>query len=118
MMQYTRSPPGGIVIRGFAGTQGLQEASWEFGRGRRGSPILFCCLHPGTWRLTEPCPSPVSTPRLAAESDFIIVACSLTPATKGLCNKDFFQQMKSTAVFVNISRFTAAAQAPWGPEKA
>lgn len=46
----------------------------------------------------------VSTPRLAAESDFIIVACSLTPATKGLCNKDFFQQMKSTAVFVNISR--------------
>ncbi|XP_043421556.1 glyoxylate reductase/hydroxypyruvate reductase isoform X1 [Prionailurus bengalensis] len=46
----------------------------------------------------------VSTPKLAAESDFIIVACSLTPATKGLCNKDFFQQMKKTAVFVNISR--------------
>nr|XP_025868995.1 glyoxylate reductase/hydroxypyruvate reductase [Vulpes vulpes] len=46
----------------------------------------------------------VSTPKLAAESDFIIVACSLTPATKGLCNKDFFQQMKTTAVFINISR--------------
>lgn len=46
----------------------------------------------------------VTTPQLAAESDFIIVACSLTPATKGLCNKDFFQQMKKTAVFVNISR--------------
>uniref|UniRef100_A0A3Q2HTW8 Glyoxylate reductase/hydroxypyruvate reductase n=1 Tax=Equus caballus TaxID=9796 RepID=A0A3Q2HTW8_HORSE len=46
----------------------------------------------------------VSIPQLAAESDFVIVACSLTPATKGLCNKEFFQQMKTTAVFVNISR--------------
>ena len=50
----------------------------------------------------------MSTPKLAAESDFIIVACSLTPATKGLCNKDFFQQMKKTAVFVNISRYAGA----------
>ncbi|KAM9207281.1 glyoxylate reductase/hydroxypyruvate reductase isoform 2-T3 [Dugong dugon] len=46
----------------------------------------------------------VSAPQLAAESDFIVVACSLTPATKELCNKDFFQKMKKTAVFVNISR--------------
>ncbi|XP_055434528.1 glyoxylate reductase/hydroxypyruvate reductase isoform X1 [Bubalus kerabau] len=46
----------------------------------------------------------VSTPELAAESDFIVVACSLTPVTRGLCNKDFFQWMKKTAVFVNISR--------------
>ncbi|KAG8512202.1 Glyoxylate reductase/hydroxypyruvate reductase [Galemys pyrenaicus] len=46
----------------------------------------------------------VPTAQLAAESDFIVVACSLTPATKGLCNKDFFQQMKKTAVIVNISR--------------
>uniref|UniRef100_A0A8C6RL30 Glyoxylate reductase/hydroxypyruvate reductase n=1 Tax=Nannospalax galili TaxID=1026970 RepID=A0A8C6RL30_NANGA len=46
----------------------------------------------------------VSTLQLAAESDFIVVACSLTPATRGLCNKDFFQKMKNTAVFVNISR--------------
>lgn len=41
---------------------------------------------------------------LAAESDFIVLSCSLTPATKGLCNKDFFQRMKNTAVLVNISR--------------
>eukprot|EP00069_Balaena_mysticetus_P013705 bmy_02847T0 len=56
----------------------------------------------------EPCPPPVSTHQLAAESDFIVVACSLTPATRGLCNKDFFQQMKKTAVFVNISSETQA----------
>uniref|UniRef100_A0A8D1AMX1 Glyoxylate reductase/hydroxypyruvate reductase n=2 Tax=Sus scrofa TaxID=9823 RepID=A0A8D1AMX1_PIG len=42
--------------------------------------------------------------QLAAESDFIIVACSLTPATRGLCSKDFYQRMKKTAVFINISR--------------
>lgn len=46
----------------------------------------------------------VSALQLAAESDFIVVACSLTPETKGLCNGDFFQKMKKTAVFVNISR--------------
>lgn len=42
--------------------------------------------------------------QLAAESDFVIVACSLTPATRGLCSKDFYQRMKKTAVFINISR--------------
>ncbi|XP_005004162.2 glyoxylate reductase/hydroxypyruvate reductase isoform X1 [Cavia porcellus] len=46
----------------------------------------------------------VSALQLAAESDFIVVACSLTPETKGLCNGDFFRKMKKTAVFVNISR--------------
>ncbi|XP_036891656.1 glyoxylate reductase/hydroxypyruvate reductase isoform X1 [Sturnira hondurensis] len=46
----------------------------------------------------------VSAPQLVAESDFVVVSCSLTPETKGLCNKDFFQRMKKTAVFVNISR--------------
>lgn len=42
--------------------------------------------------------------QLATESDFIVVSCSLTPATRGLCNKDFFQKMKNTAIFINISR--------------
>ncbi|KAM9099028.1 glyoxylate reductase/hydroxypyruvate reductase [Sarcophilus harrisii] len=46
----------------------------------------------------------VSVEQLAAQSDFIVVSCALTPETKKLCNKDFFQKMKKTAVFVNISR--------------
>lgn len=54
----------------------------------------------------------MSTPELAAESDFIVVACSLTPATRGLCNKDFFQWMKKTAVFVNISRYPGSPGEP------
>uniref|UniRef100_A0A3P8VTZ9 Glyoxylate reductase/hydroxypyruvate reductase n=1 Tax=Cynoglossus semilaevis TaxID=244447 RepID=A0A3P8VTZ9_CYNSE len=45
---------------------------------------------------------PVDT--LLSESDFIVVSCSLTPETQGLCNKAFFSKMKNTAVFINTSR--------------
>lgn len=41
---------------------------------------------------------------LVSESDFIVVSCSLTPETQGLCDKGFFSKMKNTAVFVNTSR--------------
>ncbi|XP_035280982.1 glyoxylate reductase/hydroxypyruvate reductase-like isoform X1 [Anguilla anguilla] len=42
--------------------------------------------------------------KLLSESDFVVVACSLTPETQGLCDKAFFAKMKRTAVFVNTSR--------------
>ncbi|XP_073201835.1 glyoxylate reductase/hydroxypyruvate reductase isoform X1 [Lepidochelys kempii] len=42
--------------------------------------------------------------KLAEESDFVVVTCSLTPDTKGVCNKDFFSRMKKTSVFINTSR--------------
>lgn len=45
---------------------------------------------------------PVGT--LVSESDFVIMSCSLTPETQGLCDKAFFSKMKNTAVFVNTSR--------------
>ncbi|KAM3612010.1 uncharacterized protein V6R79_000939 [Siganus canaliculatus] len=41
---------------------------------------------------------------LVAESDFIVVSCSLTPETQGLCDKAFFSKMKNSAVFINTSR--------------
>ncbi|XP_020516926.2 glyoxylate reductase/hydroxypyruvate reductase [Labrus bergylta] len=41
---------------------------------------------------------------LVSESDFIVVSCSLTPETQGLCDKAFFSKMKNTAVFINSSR--------------
>lgn len=41
---------------------------------------------------------------LLADSDFIVTSCSLTPETQGMCDKNFFKKMKSTAVFVNSSR--------------
>ncbi|NXI58377.1 GRHPR reductase, partial [Chloroceryle aenea] len=48
--------------------------------------------------------------KLAEESDFVVVTCALTPATKGMCNKDFFSRMKKTSVFVNTSRGTVVNQ--------
>ncbi|XP_071373432.1 glyoxylate reductase/hydroxypyruvate reductase [Centroberyx affinis] len=41
---------------------------------------------------------------LVSESDFVVVSCSLTPETQGLCDKAFFSKMKNTAVFINSSR--------------
>ncbi|XP_054890671.1 glyoxylate reductase/hydroxypyruvate reductase [Poeciliopsis prolifica] len=41
---------------------------------------------------------------LVSESDFVVVSCSLTPETQGLCDKAFFSKMKKTAVFINSSR--------------
>lgn len=42
---------------------------------------------------------------LLADSDFVVISCSLTPETQGMCDKNFFKKMKSTAVFVNSSRY-------------
>ncbi|XP_063313338.1 glyoxylate reductase/hydroxypyruvate reductase-like [Pelobates fuscus] len=46
----------------------------------------------------------VSNEKIAEDSDFVIVNCCLTPETEGLCNKDFFQRMKKTAILINTSR--------------
>ncbi|XP_062855943.1 glyoxylate reductase/hydroxypyruvate reductase [Trichomycterus rosablanca] len=41
---------------------------------------------------------------LLCESDFVVVSCSLTADTQGLCDEAFFKKMKKTAVFINTSR--------------
>lgn len=41
---------------------------------------------------------------LLRESDFIIVTVALTPETTELINKECFDKMKNTAVFINVSR--------------
>ncbi|XP_048360371.1 glyoxylate reductase/hydroxypyruvate reductase [Sphaerodactylus townsendi] len=46
----------------------------------------------------------VPVAKLAEQSDFVIVTCSLAPETQGMCNRDFFCKMKKTAVFINTSR--------------
>lgn len=38
------------------------------------------------------------------ESDFIFVACPLTPETKGMINEEAFNKMKSNCVLINIAR--------------
>jgi lactate dehydrogenase-like 2-hydroxyacid dehydrogenase len=42
--------------------------------------------------------------QLLAESDFVSIHCSLTPATRGLFDARAFEQMKPGAVLVNTSR--------------
>lgn len=62
--------------------------------------------------ISSPSPSrpPVPMDTLVSESDFVVMSCSLTPETLGLCDKAFFSKMKNTAVFVNTSRGTVVNQ--------
>ncbi|XP_069486581.1 glyoxylate reductase/hydroxypyruvate reductase [Ambystoma mexicanum] len=46
----------------------------------------------------------VSLQKLAEESDFVVVSCSLTNETQGICDTNFFGRMKKTSIFVNTSR--------------
>lgn len=41
---------------------------------------------------------------LLGESDFVVIASPLTPATQGIFNATAFNKMKKTAVLVNIAR--------------
>ncbi|CAL8263999.1 unnamed protein product [Lota lota] len=47
---------------------------------------------------------------LVSESDFVVVSCSLTPDTQGMCDQAFFSKMKKTAIFVNSSRGSVVNQ--------
>jgi len=42
--------------------------------------------------------------RLLAESDFVVMAAPLTPATQGLMNKERIARMKRTAYLINVGR--------------
>lgn len=46
----------------------------------------------------------VSFDELLAQSDFVICCAALVPETKELFNKQAFEKMKHTAIFVNTSR--------------
>lgn len=41
---------------------------------------------------------------LLQNSDFVVACCSMNPQNKGLFNKDAFNKMKNSAIFVNTSR--------------
>jgi phosphoglycerate dehydrogenase-like enzyme len=43
-------------------------------------------------------------PELLAQSDFLVVTAPLTPETKGLLGKAEFEQMKRSAILINIAR--------------
>jgi len=43
-------------------------------------------------------------PRLLAEADYVVMCVPLTPQTQGMLGRAEFEQMKSTAYFINIAR--------------
>lgn len=72
--------------------------------------FLYTGRQPHPERAEEVNAEYVSCQKLTEDSDFVIVSCSLTPETEGMCNKDFFSRMKKTSVFINISRGSAVNQ--------
>ncbi|KAG8130353.1 putative Glyoxylate reductase-hydroxypyruvate reductase-like protein [Naja naja] len=66
--------------------------------------FLYTGRHPRPEAAVELKAEFVSLDKLAEESDFVIVTCSLVPETQGMCNQDFFCKMKKTSVFINTSR--------------
>lgn len=54
---------------------------------------------PLAWRGTRD-----ELPQLLAESDYVVLACPLTPETYGLIDAEAFAQMKSAAVLINVAR--------------
>ncbi|KAK4702507.1 hypothetical protein P7C70_g3715, partial [Phenoliferia sp. Uapishka_3] len=53
---------------------------------------------------TIPIRAATSLDELAAESDFLIICCALTPETENLISADFLSKMKKTAYIVNTAR--------------
>ncbi|XP_075064377.1 glyoxylate reductase/hydroxypyruvate reductase-like [Mixophyes fleayi] len=72
--------------------------------------FLYTGRQPRPDRAAEVNAEYVSCEKLTEDSDFVIVSCSLTPETEGLCNKNFFNRMKETSVFINISRGSVVNQ--------
>ena len=47
---------------------------------------------------------PEAIDRLLETSDFVVIACPLTPQTQGLINRERLRRMKKSAILVNVSR--------------
>jgi phosphoglycerate dehydrogenase-like enzyme len=47
---------------------------------------------------------PAELHALLAESDWVVLTCSLTPATRGLIGEDALSRMKRTAYLINVAR--------------
>jgi len=83
------------------------------GVGEIGTRLAGICRHGfgmrvlGTQRRLNRLPpeaEPVALDRLLVDSDFIVLACPLTPLTRHLFNRDRFGRMKRSAWLVNVGR--------------
>ncbi len=80
------------------------------GFGRNGSRMArYCAAFDATCATYDPyvdAPSVPSWPldRIFADSDAVVVCCTLSPETHGMIGTDLLRSMKRNAVFVNTSR--------------
>uniref|UniRef100_UPI00358EA1B6 glyoxylate reductase/hydroxypyruvate reductase isoform X2 n=1 Tax=Myxine glutinosa TaxID=7769 RepID=UPI00358EA1B6 len=89
----------GIVGLGKIGC-GVAERLKPFGVKK----FLYCGRHPKPDKADRLGADFVPLPTLLAESDFVVLCCSLTPETAGMVNEDAFRKMKNSAIFINTSR--------------
>lgn len=55
-------------------------------------------------KLREAAIESASLEQLAAQSDFVVMAAKVTPESKGVFSKKYFDQMKQSAFFINTAR--------------
>ena len=88
----------GIVGLGAIGTEVARRVA---GFGAR---LIACSRTPKPDLEAELGIGRVSLPELLQQSDFVVLACPLTPETRGLIDATALAQMKRTAYLVNIAR--------------
>ncbi|MGI8517634.1 MAG: NAD(P)-dependent oxidoreductase [Acidimicrobiia bacterium] len=78
------------------------------GRGRIGTQIMTMAGNVfGSVQFHDPAPGidgSISLPHVLATSDVVVLTLPLTPATAGLADRGFFEQMKKGSYLVNVSR--------------
>jgi len=83
------------------------------GVGAIGSRLAQICHHGlgmrvlGCQRRLDRLPpfvAPATLTQVFSESDFVVVACPLTEATRGLVSRELIARMKNTAFLVNVAR--------------
>ncbi|KAJ0050214.1 hypothetical protein NL108_014058, partial [Boleophthalmus pectinirostris] len=93
-----------LLYTGRTAKPNAAEVNGEFGMNK--DKMRLFSAHLPVIRLTtmHTCIFLVPLDVLLSECDFVVLSCSLTPETQGLCDKAFFSKMKDTAVFINTSR--------------
>jgi D-3-phosphoglycerate dehydrogenase len=86
----------GIIGFGAIGRRVAEIAGAGFG--------MKLLAHTSTPSKLPPHVDPAELTELFARSDYIVIACPLTPATRGMVNKTLFAHAHPTTVLVNVAR--------------
>ncbi|MDQ0143199.1 hydroxyacid dehydrogenase [Cupriavidus necator] len=93
----------GIIGFGAIGRRVAEIAGAGFG--------MKLLAHTSTPSKLPPHVDPAELTELFARSDYIVIACPLTPATRGMVNKSLLSHVRPTAVLINVARGAIIQQA-------